>query len=88
MKTKVKYLLVFISIASLAAIAYGFLIMENDPVKANKIIGSGTVGLFLIAMPIFLILNSRGKKVKDYMLTDENIRKMRGADKKEDQNQK
>ncbi len=82
MKTSVKYILTIITLLSLGAIGYGFLIQDEDPVLSNKIIGFGTVGLFLIAMPIFLIANSRGKKVKDYMLTDENMRKMRERQKK------
>ena len=54
---------------------------------ANKYIGFGTVGLFLIAMPIFLIKESKNRKVKDYMLTEENIRKMQGKDPKKPENQ-
>ncbi len=82
MKTSVKYILIAITLLSLGAIGYGFTIQDEDPALSNKIIGCGTVGLFLIAMPIFLISNSRGKKVKDYMLTDENMRKMRERQKK------
>ena len=88
MKTSVKYILVIITLLSLGAVGYGFFIQSEDPVLANKIIGFGTVGLFLIAMPIFLIVNSQGKKVKDYMLTDENIRKMRNREEKEGEDQK
>jgi hypothetical protein len=51
--------------------------METSELEANKYIGFGVVGLFLLAMPLFLITESRGKNMKDYMLTDENIRKMR-----------
>lgn len=80
---KSRYIVLFIVIASFAAIIYGFTILEEDPPLANKCIGFGTVGLFLIAMPLFLFKESKGKKVKDYMLTEENIRKMQGrAEKK------
>jgi len=37
-----------------------------------------TVGLFLIAMPLFLYKESKSRDFKDYMLTDENVRKMQG----------
>jgi hypothetical protein len=77
MRKKVRYLVLLIVLASLGGIAYGFTLMETAPVTANKYIGFGVVGLFLVAMPIFLIFESRGKKMKDYMLTDENIRKMK-----------
>lgn len=50
--------------------------MEEDTITANKCIGFGTVGIFLVAMPLFLIKESRGKRMKDYMLTEENIKKM------------
>lgn len=77
MRKKTRYLLLLIVLGSLGSIAYGFLQMEQAPVLANRCIGFGVVGLFLLAMPIFLVTESRGKKMRDYMLTDENIRKMR-----------
>ena len=77
MRRKLRYLVLLIVLASLGSIIYGFTLLEDNPVTANKCIGFGVVGLFLLAMPLFLILESRGKKMKDYMLTDENVRKMR-----------
>ena len=77
MKFRLKYFIVLVVLASLGSIIYGFSIKEEQLHLANKYIGFGTVGLFLVAMPLFLIKESKGKKVKDYMLTDENIRKMR-----------
>jgi len=77
MRTKLRYLVLLIVLASLGSIIYGFTLLEDIPVTANKCIGFGVVGLFLLAMPLFLIVESRGKKMKDYMLTDENVRKMR-----------
>ncbi|NNL00880.1 MAG: hypothetical protein HKP39_01255 [Eudoraea sp.] len=83
MTKKSSYIVLLIVIASIGSIIYGFSILEDNPALANKYIGFGTVGLFLIAMPLFLFKESKGKKVKDYMLTEENIRKMQGrADKK------
>jgi hypothetical protein len=73
----IRYLILLIVLASLGSIVYGFYNMDTSEVAANKYIGFGVVGLFLLAMPLFLITESRGKKMKDYMLTDENIRKMR-----------
>lgn len=77
MKTSLKYLNIIITLASLGAIGYGFFTLEDSAATAHRFIGFGTVGLFLIAMPLFLITHSRGKKMKDYMLNEENIRKMR-----------
>ena len=77
MRKRIRYVVLLIVLASLGSIGYGFSIMESAPVSGNKYIGFGVVGLFLVAMPLFLIFESRGKKMKDYMLTDDNIRKMR-----------
>ncbi|MCM4168021.1 hypothetical protein KCTC52924_01156 [Arenibacter antarcticus] len=77
-----KYFIFLVLIASVSSILYGFSIQETDLVLANKCIGFGTVGIFLIAMPLFLFKVSKGKKMKDYMLNEENIRKMQGKDKK------
>ncbi|RTE55508.1 hypothetical protein EHW67_02790 [Arenibacter aquaticus] len=82
-----KYIISLILIASIISIIYGFSIKEEDLILANKCIGFGTVGIFLLAMPLFLIKVSKGKKMKDYMLNEENIRKMQGKDKETTDNQ-
>jgi len=73
-----KYIITLILLASLGAIIYGFTIKEDAVILANKCIGFGTAGIFLVAMPLFLLKESKGKNVKDYMLTEENIKKMQG----------
>lgn len=80
-----KYLILIIFLASLGSIIYGFTLPETA--LADKFIGFGTVGLFLVAMPLFLITAGKGKNLKDYMLTDENIRKMRKKDGEKPENQ-
>jgi len=65
-----KYIITLILLASLGAIIYGFAIKEDAVILANKCIGFGTAGIFLVAMPLFLL--------KEYMLTEENIKKMQG----------
>lgn len=82
-----KYVILLTVMASLALIAYGFILHDAETILANQCIGFGTVGLFLIAMPLFLIKESKGKKIKDYMLTEENIRKMQGKKEKKPDNQ-
>jgi len=72
---------------SFSLIIYGFTIKEDNLATANKYIGFGTVGLFLIAMPLFLIKESKGKSMKDYMLTNENVKKMQGKEQKNAENQ-
>jgi len=65
-------------LVSSGLIIYGFNLDDTQEALANKYIGSGTIGLFLIAMPLFLYKESKGKDFRDYMLTDENVRKMQG----------
>ncbi len=77
-----KYAITLVVLASIASIVYGFALEESEGPLANKFIGSGTAGLFLVAMPLFLYKESKGKNVKDYMLTEENIRKMQGKEPK------
>ncbi|MGB5430750.1 hypothetical protein [Eudoraea sp.] len=87
MQIRFKHIILLIVLVSLGAIFYGFSLGEEHPQMANKYIGFGTVGLFLIAMPLFLIKESKTRKVKDYMLTEENIRKMQGKSPKTPENQ-
>ncbi len=75
---KLKYFITIIVLASIGSIIYGFSMDESQTDIANKFIGSGTLGLFLLAMPLFLYKESKHRKMKDYMLTEENVRKMRG----------
>lgn len=87
MRNLMRYVVLAVVLASLGSIGYGFSILELTPQPANKYIGFGVVGLFLLAMPLFLISESRGKKMKDYMLTDEKIRQMRNNREKSSENQ-
>ncbi|MGB3143370.1 MAG: hypothetical protein WBB24_04620 [Maribacter sp.] len=82
-----KYLIIAVVLISTGLIIYGFNLDETQTDTAHKCIGSGTLGLFLIAMPLFLIKESKGKKFKDYMLNDENVRKMQGRPPKNTDNQ-
>ena len=71
-----------LAIGCLSAIVYGLIIQESQPVAGNSYIGFGILFLFLVAMPLFIFTEGKGKKVKDYMLTEENIRKMQAKSKK------
>lgn len=71
-----------LAIGCLSAIVYGLIIQESQPVAGNSYIGFGVFFLFLVAMPLFIFTEGKGKKVKDYMLTEENIRKMQAKSKK------
>lgn len=84
---KFKHLIILIVFASFGAIIYGFTLKSENMTLANKYIGFGTVGLFLVAMPLFLIKESKGKKMKDYMLTKENIEQMNKKEREKTENQ-
>lgn len=61
-------------LASLGSIVCG-LILEVD--YTEKLIGFGVLGLFLVVFPLFSYYRWKGKDAKDYMLTKENLEKMR-----------
>lgn len=82
-----KYFILLIVFASFGSIIYGFNLPEENEALADKFKGAGTVGLFLVAMPLFLYNYSKGKKMKDYMLTEENILKMRRKESEKPENQ-
>ncbi|WP_127136215.1 hypothetical protein [Flagellimonas oceanensis] len=85
-KFKLKYIVFLIMLASLGSIFYGLSLEEEHP-NAPKYIGGGTVGLFLVAMPLFLWKESKVKNMKDYMLTKENIKKMQEKEREKTENQ-
>ena len=61
-------------LASLASVICGF-VLEVD--YSQKLIGFGVLGLFLVVFPLFSYYRWKDKDVKDYMLTKENLDKMR-----------
>lgn len=69
-----KYLILFLAIAAVGSIAGG-LIFETD--YSQQMIGFGTMGLFVIVFPLFAYYRWKDKDFKDYMLTKENLDKMR-----------
>ncbi|NRA93411.1 MAG: hypothetical protein HRU26_12130 [Psychroserpens sp.] len=60
--------------ASMASVVLGFLL---DVSFSEKLIGFGVLGLFLIVFPLFSYYRWKDKDVRDYMLTKENLDKMR-----------
>ena len=70
-----KYIIALLFIASIGSIITGF-VLKPEPI-AEKFIGYGVIGLFLFVIPLFSYHRWKDRKVKDYMLTNENIEKMR-----------
>ncbi|SHI75986.1 hypothetical protein [Algibacter luteus] len=69
-----KYLILILTIAALTSIILGFTLQVD---YAQKLIGFGVAGLFLIVFPLFSYHRWKDKNLKDYMLTKENLDKMR-----------
>lgn len=74
----IKTLTLIALIASLASIVCGY---TMDVTYSQKLIGFGVAGLFLVVFPLFSYYRWKDKDYKDYMLTKENLDKMRESQK-------
>ena len=70
----IQILTLLLLLLSLGLIGSGFLL---DTEYREKLIGFGVVILFLIVFPLFSYYRWKDKDVRDYMLTKENLEKMR-----------
>jgi hypothetical protein len=66
-----KYLIITLLIAAFGSIFTGYFL------ESQKLIGFGVMGLFFVVFPLFSYYRWKDKDVKDYMLTKENLDKMR-----------
>jgi len=80
-----KYIIkvLFIIVIALVCIGYYFK-NSGDHVTGDKLVGIGILIASFILMPIFIYHRWKNKKVKDYMLTEENLNKMRNYQKNKD----
>lgn len=69
-----KHIILFLFLAALGSILTGY-ILENE--WSQKLIGFGVLGLFFVVFPLFSYYRWKDKDIKDYMLTKENLDKMR-----------
>ena len=69
-----KYVIWFFFITSLVGIVYGYFFADQ---YAEKFIGGGVVLLFFVVFPLFSYFRWKDKNMKDYMITKENLEKMR-----------
>ena len=74
-----KYIIAFLFLLAFGSIITGFVI---DTVYSQKLIGFGVVGLFLVVFPLFSYYRWKDKNVNDYMITKENLDKMRDNQKR------
>lgn len=82
MKFKIKYLLTFLLLGAIVAAIIGLYIQDEQVVLGDLLIGGAVVTTFFITMPIFIYHRWKDRNVKDYMLSEENIRKMQDYSKK------
>ena len=69
-----KILIIVLCILTFGSMGFGFLF---DSEYSQKFIGFGVLGLFFVVFPLFSYHRWKDKKVEDYMLTKENLQKMR-----------
>lgn len=73
-----KKFIVFIFVSIIIAISIGFYMKSTgNEVTGDRIVGIAVLSIAFILMPFFIFYRSKGKKFKDYMLTQENLDKMR-----------
>ena len=67
-----------LGIGILIAIAVGFYLRSTgDVILGDRIIGIAVLATAFILMPIFLYVRWKGKRLKDYTLTKENMDRMK-----------
>lgn len=67
-----------LALAIAVAIATGFYFrIQGEIVLGDRIIGIAVLASTFILLPMFLYHRWKGKRLKDYTLSDENIKKMR-----------
>ena len=75
----IKYITAVLFFLSFGSILFGYF---TESIYSEKLIGFGVAGLFFLVFPLFSYRYWKGKDLKDYMLTKENLDKMRENQKK------
>ncbi len=82
-----KHLLRFFFVCILIALGVGHYLRGDDFKLGNKVIGLTVVFGIFIFMPLFLYHRWKGKKLKDYVLSQENLDKMKSKSTEKHDNQ-
>lgn len=73
-----KYILSVLLIVVSSLIGYGYMLKNSgDHINGDKWVGVGILTGAFVLMPVFIYHRWKDRKVKDYMLTEENLKKMR-----------
>ena len=79
-----KYLIKFLLIISFIGLCLGFYVKLENNVSSDYLIGVSLMLLMFIVMPLFIYNRWKNKDIKDYMLTEESIKKMRAFNNSKD----
>jgi hypothetical protein len=78
-----RYLLRFLFLGILFSLLAGLYVKgSSNSLLGNKIIGFTVLTSAFIFMPLFLVHRWKGKKLKDYTLSQKNLEKLRNSDQK------
>ena len=78
-----KYFLRILFLVILISLAYGlFINSTGNTLLGNKIVGFTVLTASCVFMPIFLAHRWKGKRLKDYTLSKENMENLRNLDQK------
>ena len=78
-----KYLLRFLFLGIIFSFSIGLYINSSgNTLLGNKIIGFTVLSASFVFMPIFLVYRWKGKRLKDYTLSKENMDKLRNLQQK------
>ena len=79
-----KYLIKFLLIISFIGLCLGIYVKLENNVSGDYLIGVSLMLLMFIVMPLFIYNRWKNKDIKDYMLTEESIKKMRAFNNSKD----
>jgi len=74
-----KYIILIVFIACVTSIILGY---NLEVSYAQKLIGGGVLGLFFVFIPLFSYHRWKGRDIKEYMITKENLDKMRDKERR------
>ncbi len=82
-----KYIIRILFIAILISVGVGYYFKNTgDHVTGDKLVGIAILVASFILMPVFIYHRWKNKNVKDYMLTEENLNKMRNYETEKENN--
>ena len=79
-----KYLIKFLFFISFIGLCLGFYVKPENNGSGDYLIGLSLILLMFIVMPLFIYNRWKNKDIKDYMLTEESIKKMRAFNNSKD----